>query len=156
MDWSSIIFGSLTAGATLLLAYLSWKAWKEGKRERLERQRQRAATFSPVADFTVTNLPPYDDDSQNTELIVTNRDNCNMVSPRTRVSYSWGGPARLYLDWRGDTILAPNESKTFHFRIPNPPLELGEQNILVECQCIHPIRKQVVGWERTYNVTIGR
>lgn len=121
-----MIFGGLTAGATLLLAYLSWKAWKEGKREKLEEQRQRAATFSPVAEFTVINLPPYDDNSQNTELTITNRGNCNMVSPTIRVSYSWGGPARLFLDWEGDTLLTPQESKAFHFRIPNPPLDLGE------------------------------
>jgi len=156
MDWSSIVLGGLTAGATLLLAYLSWKAWKEGNRERLEEQRHREATTSPVAEFTITNLPPYENDSQNTELIVTNRGNCDMVQPRTRISYTWGGIARLHLDWENDEVLVPNEQKTFRFRLPTPPLGLGVQEILVQCQCIHPIRKQIVEWSHTYELPIGR
>ena len=160
MDWFSILCASITAGATLILAYLAWKAWKEGRRERelerLEEQKRREATLSPVADIRVTNLPPYIEINQFTELNVTNIGNCNMLKPATRIYYSWGGPTSLILNWQDDVILAPNENKTFLFRLPDPPIDRGEQEIIVDCRCIHPISKIIVGWERRFKISISQ
>lgn len=152
IDWSywiNYILIGITAVATLALLYLALRARNEG-------EQVRNATFSPVAEFSLNNLPPYIEDNQMTELIITNKGNCRMDMPRTKIDYSWGGPARMLLDWGFDDSLVPNESKIFHFRLPDPPLDQGEQEIIVSCICIHSIAKIPVEWEHKIKIAIGQ
>lgn len=154
MNWLDYLPTIFTAGSTIILAYIGWKTWKEGRRKDLE---HRNATLSPVASFEVSNLPPYSDENQLTEIIITNIGNCVMPNPMTKIFYSWGGPADLNLNWGEDNILSANETKIFRIRLPDPPLVSGEQEITIICMCLHPFQDEVImEWTRECPISYGR
>lgn len=150
------IFTIIPALSAIIVAYIAFKAWREGQKRNVREQIQRVATLFPVAGFEVSTLPPYSDDNQLTEIIVKNIGNCRMDGPMTLVFYSWGGPAIIQINWGEDDILAPNESKIFNIRLPDPPLDAREQEIIIQCMCLHPLTGDPVMWRRNYAISYGR
>lgn len=156
IDWFKVMNSIASVTGSLILAYIAWITRKDSihnrQREEALEQLKTDATMNPVADIELNNLPPYSDSSSQTEIIITNKGNCQMTTPHTTVSPSWMGNAILTLNWEKDDYLVPNEDKHFFIRLSDPPLDRGDQQIIVKVWCQHPLLHYYMEWTETFNV----